>query len=85
MLLLKTKCQDDTNKNQEVGYLSNYMSNSIQQAILQAVKSRSVYYQLAKKFNVPKSTLMWCCKDQQKKKSAGIEITYKFLSLMNSS
>ena len=49
----------------------------MQQAI-QAVKGGATYYQSAKKFNVPKSTLMQCCKDQQTKKPGGIEITYKF-------
>ena len=49
----------------------------MQQAI-QAVKGGAMYYQSAKKFNVPKSTLMRCCKDQQTKKPRGIEITYKF-------
>ena len=43
-----------------------------------------MYYQSAKKFNIAKSTLMWCCKDQQSKKPGGIEITYKFISLINS-
>ena len=64
-------------------YLTNYLSNSIHQAI-QAIKSRSMYYQSAKKFNVPKSTLMRRCKDQQSKKPGGTEITYKFISLVHS-
>ena len=58
-------------------YLTNYSSHSMQQAI-QAVKGGATYYQSAKKFNVPKSTLMQCCKDQQTKKPGGIEITFKF-------
>ena len=56
----------------------------MQQAI-QAVKSGSTYYQSAKNFNVPKSALMRRCKNQQTKKPGGIEITYKFISLINSS
>ena len=58
-------------------YLTNYLSHSVQQPI-QAIKGGALYYQSAKKFNVPKSTLMRCCKDQQTKKPRGIEITHKF-------
>ena len=58
-------------------YLTNYLSHSVQQPI-QAIKGGALYYQSAKKFNVPKSTLMRCCRDQQTKKPGGIEIIYKF-------
>ena len=54
-------------------YLTNYLSHSVQQPI-QAIKGGALYYQSAKKFNVPKSTLMRCCRDQQTKKPGGIEI-----------
>ena len=55
-------------------YLTNYSSHSVQQAI-QVVKGGATYYQSAKKFNVPKSTSIQRCKDQQTKKPGGIEIT----------
>ena len=58
-------------------YLTNYLIHSVQQPI-QAIKGGALYYQSAKKFNVPKSTLMRCCRDQQTKKPGGIEIIYKF-------
>ena len=58
-------------------YLTNYLSHSVQQPI-QAIKGGALYYQSAKKFNVPKSSLMRCCRDQQTKKPGGIEIIYKF-------
>ena len=58
-------------------YLTNYLSHLVQQPI-QAIKGGALYYQSAKKFNVPKSSLMRCCRDQQTKKPGGIEIIYKF-------